>query len=125
MVDDNVEIGETIQVEIEAINKNLVWHAIHDCQVTKDGYSISILNWDANDKNLVPFCPNVLGAAIDTKSSKDTTKFGWTAFKWSTSTPDQVEKQTITCTISLSETEPIVNTPGCDGGSDNSSSESK
>ena len=123
VVDDNVGIGETIQVEVEAINKNLVWHAIQDCQVTKDGSSISILNWDANEKNLVPFCPNVLGAAIETKSSKDITKFSWTAFKWSTSTSNQVEKQTITCTISLSETEPIVNTPGCDGDSDDKSPE--
>ena len=123
VVDDNVEIGETIQVEIEAFNKNLVWHAIHDCQVTKDGYSISILKWYPDDKNLVPFCPNVLGAAIETKSSKDITKFSWTAFKWSTSTSNQVEKQTITCTISLSETEPIVNTPGCDDDSDDKSPE--
>ena len=28
VVDDNFNIGETIQVKIEAINKNLVWHAI-------------------------------------------------------------------------------------------------
>ena len=121
VVDDNVNIGESIQVEIVAVNKNLVWHAIQDCQVTKDDYSVSILNWDTNNKNLVTFCPNVLGAAIETKASKDTTKFNWTAFKWSTSTPDQVEDQTITCTISLSETEPVVNTPGCDGDTDSDS----
>ena len=118
VVDGNVDIGETVQVEIEAINKNLVWHALQDCQVTKDGNSVSILNWHANDNNLVSFCPNVLGAAVETKSSKDTTKFSWKAFKWSTSTPDQVEDQKITCTIALSEMEPIVNTPGCDSDSD-------
>ena len=125
VVDKNVDIGQTIQVEIEAVNKNLVWHAIQDCQVVKDGNSVSILNWDENDKNLISFCPNVLGAAIETKSSKDTTKFSWTAFKWSTSTPDQVEEQKITCTISLSATEPIVNTPDCDDGSDERLSEGK
>ena len=92
-------------------------------EVIKDSYSISILNWYPDDKNLVPFCPNVLGAAVETQSSKDTTKFSWTAFKWSTSTPDQVEKQTITCTISLSETEPVINTPGCESDFDNQSSE--
>ena len=122
VVDDSIDIGDTIQVEIEAINKNLVWHAVQDCQVSKDGISVSIFNWHANDKNLVSFCPNVLGAAIETKSSKDTTKFSWKAFKWSTSTPDQVEGQTITCTIALSEMEPIVNTPGCESDSDDQSS---
>ena len=125
VVDQTIDIGETIQVEIEAINKNLVWHAIQDCQVSLDDNSVSILNWHADQNNLVSFCPNVLGAAVETKSSKDKTNFSWTAFKWSTSTPDQVEKQTITCTISLSETEPTVNTPDCDSNPDDQPSESK
>ena len=126
VVDANIDIGEPVNVEIKAINENLVWHTIQDCQVIKQGsrcryggsrcpddHSVPILKWDADSKNLTPFCPNYLGVAVETKSSKDTTKFSWTAFKWSTSTPDDVENQTITCTISLSKDEPVINTPGC------------
>ena len=57
--------GKTVQAQIQAINKNLVWHAI---QVSKDAYFVSILNWHNNDKNLVSFCRNVLGAAIEMKT---------------------------------------------------------
>ena len=125
VVDDNVNIGETVHVEIEAINKNLVWHAIQDCHISKGDDPFQILWFTRTFKDLVYFCPNVLETAIETKSSRDTTKFSWTAFKWSTSASNQNEKQTVTCTISLSENEPVVNTPGCEDDSDNQSSESK
>ena len=50
LTDDNVDIAKIIQVKIESINKNLFQHAILDCKVTKDGYSISVLNSDENKK---------------------------------------------------------------------------
>ena len=81
---DNVDIGNTVNVEIEAINKGLVWHSLQDCTVSKSGDDISILNWNSLDSSLVSVCPNVLGAVIQTASNQDVVQFSWTAFKWST-----------------------------------------
>ena len=46
-------------------------------------------------------------------SKAGTTSFSWNAFKWSTQTPDEVEKRTITCTISLTKDEPTARTTRC------------
>ena len=111
----NAEIGDTVTVKIEAINKNLVYHALQDCQVSLGSPSVSILDWDQESENLSPVCPNVLGVQIiDEYSKADSTSFSFTAFKWSTQNPNDVENQTIQCTISLSEEEPIVKTTGCE-----------
>ena len=110
-----VNIGDPVIVEIEAINQGLVYHALQDCQVTKGDQSVSILNWSQDNSNLSPVCPNVLGVNIIREYSQtETTKFSWNAFKWSTSSQvNDKEVQTITCTISLSENAPTVNTPDC------------
>jgi len=127
VVNPNVDIGDTVNVEVEAVNKGLVYHHLQDCTVSKSGQDVSILNWDGTNNNLETVCPNVLGAAIGVSNHQDKTSFSWTAFKWSTSTqaPDDEETQTITCTISLSENAPTVNTPSCpsDGTGDESGSE--
>jgi len=115
VVNPNVDIGDTVNVEVEAVNKGLVYHHLQDCTVSKSGQDVSILNWDGTNNNLETVCPNVLGAAIGVSNHQDKTSFSWTAFKWSTSTqaPDDEEQQTITCSISLSQNAPTVNTPGC------------
>jgi len=115
VLDADVDIGDTVNVEVEAVNKGLVFHHLQDCTVSKSGQDVSILNWDGTNKNLETVCPNVLNAAIGVSNHQDKTSFSWTAFKWSTSTqaPDDEENQTITCTISLSQNAPTVNTPTC------------
>jgi len=115
VVNPNVDIGDTVNVEVEAVNKGLVYHHLQDCTVSKSGQDVSILNWDGTNNNLETVCPNVLGAAIGVSNHQDKTSFSWTAFKWSTSTqaPGDQEQQTITCTISLSQNAPTVNTPDC------------
>merc|ERR1712113_688193 len=116
----NVNIGETVNVEVEAVNKGLVFHHLQDCTVSKDSDNVSILNWDSSGNNLETVCPNVLGAAIGVSNHQDKTSFSWTAFKWSTSiqAPNDKETQTITCTIALSQNAPTVNTPSCDDQAD-------
>jgi len=125
VVNPNVDIGDTVNVEVNAVNKGLVFHHLQDCTVSKSGQDVSILNWDSTNNNLDTVCPNVLGAAIGVSNHKDTTSFSWTAFKWSTSTqaPGDQEQQTITCTISLSQNAPTVNTPGCVSTQDDSGSD--
>ena len=110
----SVEIGNKINVEVEAINKGLVWHSLQDCSVSKGDENVSILNWNKDVNSLVSFCPNVLNAAIQTTTHQDVTKFSWTAFKWTTSTQGDVERQTIQCTISLSKDKPTIKTPSCE-----------
>merc|ERR1712156_1269825 len=104
-----------VNVEVEAVNKGLVFHHLQDCTVTKNNQDVSILNWDSAGNNLKTYCPNVLGAAIGVSNHQDKTSFSWTAFKWSTSAqaPDDEETQTIACQISLSQNAPTVNTPSC------------
>jgi len=123
VVNPNVDIGDTVNVEVEAVNKGLVYHHLQDCTVSKSGQDVSILNWDGTNNNLETVCPNVLGAAIGVSNHQDKTSFSWTAFKWSTSTqaPDDEETQTITCSISLSQNAPTVNTPACPEGDDSGS----
>jgi len=128
VINPNVDIGDTVNVEVEAVNKGLVFHHLQDCTVTKSGQDVSILNWDGTGNNLETVCPNVLGAAIGVSNHQDKTSFSWTAFKWSTSTqsPNDEETQTITCGISLSKDAPTVNTPACPSETDGSEgSESK
>jgi len=116
VLDADVDIGDTVNVEVEAVNKGLVFHHLQDCTVSKSGQDVSILNWDGTNNNLETVCPNVLGAAIGVSNHQDKTSFSWTAFKWSTSTqaPNDEEQQTITCTISLYQNAPTVNEPSCD-----------
>ena len=110
---ENVEIGDTVNVEIEAVNKGLIWHSLQDCTVSKGDDDVSILKWNSSDGSLVSVCPNVLNADIQTATNQDMTNFSWTAFKWSTSTQNDVERQTIECKISLSKDKPVIKTPTC------------
>ena len=110
---ENVNIGDTVSVKVEAVNKGLVWHSLQDCTVKYQGDTVSILNWDSDKDSIVSYCPNVLNAAVETATHQEVTKFSWTAFKWSTSTPNDDEKQTIQCKISLSKDKPTIKTPSC------------
>ena len=113
---ENVKIGEKVTVKIEAVNKGLVWHALQDCTVSYEGQSVSILNWYADDKTLISYCPNVLGASAQSVTDLDKTELSWNAFKWSTAADETylVEQQTIQCKISLSKSRPTVFHPHCD-----------
>ena len=123
VLDSNVDIGDTVNVEVEAVNKGLVYHHLKDCTVSLNSQDVSILNWDSAGNNLETICPNVLGAAIVVSNHQDKTSFSWTAFKWSTSTqePNDQETQTIACKISLFQNAPTVNTPACQSEGDDSS----
>ena len=110
---ENVEIGNTVNVKIEAVNKGLIWHSLQDCTVSKGGEDISILKWNSSEGSLVSICPNVFNADIQTAANQDMTHFSWTAFKWSTSTQNDIERQTIECKISLSKDKPVIKTPTC------------
>lgn len=124
---ENIKIGDTVQVDVEAVNEGLVFHTLQDCTVKKkftdaDGkeetQQVSILNWHEIDNNLVTYCPNYLGASIVTKSSTSKATFSWKAFKWSTSQEEgsDAEDQLIECTIKLSQHDPMVKTPQCGKG---------
>merc|ERR1712176_364429 len=119
---ENIKIGDTVQVDVEAVNEGLVFHTLQDCTVKKkfadaDGdeetQQVSILNWHEIDNNLVTYCPNYLGASIVTKSSTSKATFSWKAFKWSTSQEEgnDAEDQLIECTIKLSQHDPMVEIP--------------
>ena len=124
---ENIKIGDTVQVDVEAVNEGLVFHTLQDCTVKKkftdaegneETQQVSILNWHEIDNNLVTYCPNYLGASIVTKSSTSKATFSWKAFKWSTSQEegDDAEDQLIECTIKLSQHDPMVKTPACGKG---------
>merc|ERR1712176_675098 len=124
---ENIKIGDTVQVDVEAVNEGLVFHTLQDCTVkkkfadadgTEETQQVSILNWHEIDNNLVTYCPNYLGASIVTKSSTSKATFSWKAFKWSTSQEEgsDAEDQLIECTIKLSQHDPMVKTPACGKG---------
>merc|ERR1711897_110360 len=124
---ENIKIGDTVQVDVEAVNEGLVFHTLQDCTVKKkfadaegndETQQVSILNWHEIDNNLVTYCPNYLGASIVTKSSTSKATFSWKAFKWSTSQEEgnDAEDQLIECTIKLSQHDPMVKTPQCGKG---------
>ena len=116
--EENIKIGDTVEVHVEAVNEGLVFHTLQDCTVKKDDQTVSILNWYPYDNNLVTYCPNFLDAAIGTSSSASKVSFSWKAFKWSTSQEEgsDAENQLIECSISLSKDQPTINTPACGKG---------
>ena len=114
VVDNNdVKIGETVGVTISPVNEIAIFARLQNCQVTYESVSIGIFNWNDSDNEIDPVCE--LTAAVETGISQKDLKFSWAAFKWATQTDkDLIERQEISCEISLSKDKLPYNIESCE-----------
>ena len=92
--------GEEIKFRINPVNANLVYATVKECHVKKGSQELTIIGHGA------PHCRNpVVNAKTYTSffSSQGQIEGSWTAFKWSTAEVDNVEDQTLSCKIGLSQ----------------------
>merc|ERR1712193_57262 len=112
-VDENVEIGETVNFTINPASPGLVFATATECHVKNENQEVTIFG------HRTPKCyTSAVGAKWATTnanpSSKNNIKGEWTAFKWSTSTDDtDAESQTFECTIALSKEQDPKTTTTC------------
>ena len=100
-VEDNKKIGETVKFTISPVNDNLVYATVKSCDVKRAGDALTIIGHGQEH------CTNpVVNAKAETSlfTSKSDIEGTWTAFKWSTTKANNVESQSLSCTIGLSET---------------------
>ena len=109
-VDDNKLIGEEIKFRINPVNANLVYATVNECHVKRGGQELTIIGHGT------PHCTNpVVGAKTYTSffSSQGQIEGSWNAFKWSTAQNDNVEDQTLSCKIGLSQAKSTVAVDDC------------
>merc|ERR1712193_154971 len=112
-VDENVEIGETVNFTIKPASPGLVFATATECHVKNENQEVTIFG------HRTPKCyTSAVGAKWATTnanpSSKNNIKGEWTAFKWSTSTAKtDAESQTFECTIALSKEQDPKTTTTC------------
>ena len=100
VVEENKNIGETIKFTITPVNAGLVYATVKSCDVTKGDKALTIVGHGADH------CTNpIVNAQAITGlfTSQNKVEGSWTAFKWSTTSENNVEDQGLVCTIGLSE----------------------
>ena len=99
-IDDDKNIGQEITFRITPVNSGLVFATIKSCDITKGDDKLTIIGHGADH------CTNpIVGvAALTDNFSSDSVIGGkWTAFKWSTTSENNIESQGLECIIELSE----------------------
>ena len=99
-VDNDKNIGQDITFRVTSVTPGLVYATIKSCDVIKDSVKLTIIGHGADH------CTNpIVGASAltDNFSSDNVIQGKWTAFKWSTTSEDNLESQTLECIIGLSE----------------------
>ena len=100
-VDNDKNIGQDINFKITPATPGLVYATIKSCDVVKDSVKLTIIGHGAEG------CTNSIvdvAALTESFSSDDVIEGKWTAFKWSTTSENNAESQTLECIIGLSET---------------------
>ena len=110
-VDNDKNIGQDITFMITPVNSGLVYATVKTCDVVKDSVKLTIIGHGTEQ------CTNpIVGAAALTNnfSSNNVIQGKWTAFKWSTTSENNVESQTLECIIGLSEDKSDVSVENCE-----------
>ena len=99
-VEDNKKIGDTVKFTISPVNDNLVYATVKSCDVVRGNAALTIIGHGQEH------CTNpIINAKAVTSlfTSQSDIEGTWTAFKWSTTKANNVESQSLRCTIGLSE----------------------
>ena len=94
------DIGDQIKFTVSPVNPNLVYATVKSCDVIKGDNELTIVGHGSQS------CTNPIVntlALTDFFSSQGDIEGSWKAFKWSTATKDNVESQSLSCKIGLSQ----------------------
>ena len=110
-VDNDKNIGQDITFKITPLNPGLVYATIKSCDVILGSRKLTIIGGSGT----AGCVEAILGVAAmtDNFSSDDVIEGKWTAFKWSTTSENSVELQTLECTIGFSETRSDASVEDC------------
>ena len=94
------DIGDQIKFTVSPVNPNLVYATVKSCDVIKGDNELTIVGHGSQS------CTNPIVntlALTDFFSSQGDIEGSWKAFKWSTATDDNIESQSLSCKIGLSQ----------------------
>merc|ERR1719454_396252 len=112
-VDDNVEIGDTVNFTIKPVSPGLVYATATECNVKFNTQEVTIFG-HKKPKCITSAVGSKWATTNDKASSQNDIKGEWTAFKWSTSTTKtDAESQTFECTIALSKDQDTTAVQNC------------
>ena len=100
VVEDNKSIGDRIKFTITPVNEGLVFATVKSCDVTRGNDKLTIIGHEDDH------CTNPVAqaSAVTPLFTSDTAiEDSWIAFKWSTTSDNNVEAQGLSCTIGLSQ----------------------
>ena len=110
-VDNDKNIGQEISFKLTPATPGLVYATIKSCDVILGSRKLTIIG----GSETAGCTEAILGVAALTEnfSSDNVIEGKWTAFKWSTTSENSVESQTLECTIGFSETPSPVAVEDC------------
>ena len=103
-------IGDQIKFTVSPLNSGLVYATVKSCDVVKGGNQLTIVGHGSQS------CTNPVvntQAITSLFSSQNDIEGSWKAFKWSTASAQNVEDQSLSCTIGLSENVSDVTVEDC------------